>query len=198
MKKLALTLLGVAAATSMYGQGQFTFNDLNSTAAITIGASNGVSGQGAAGNFVGTGYTASLYYGPAGSTSYSQLTLFPGANTVFFGNSTADPDQTGGAGLFDGGTVTLPTTGTVDIGVAVWWSGAGASGAATSYAQAVADGYNTGTSALLPIALATGTQFPVALDNLASFTVVGVVPEPTTLALCGLGAASLLLFRRKK
>jgi len=195
MKKLAITLLSVAAATSMYGQGNFNFNDLSSTAAITIGASNGVSGQGAAGNFVGTGYTASLFYGPAGSTSYAQLTAFPGADTVFFGTGKSDPDQTGGAGLFDGGNVTLPTTGNVDIGVAVWWNG----GAATSYAQAVADGYNTGQSPLVPILLAVGaTAFPQDLTALSSFTVVGPVPEPTTLALCGLGAASLLLLRRKK
>jgi len=187
MKKLAITLLSVAAATTMYGQGNFNFNDTAATAAITIGTPN-VAGEGLAGQFVGTGYSASFFYGPAGSTAYSQLAYYgAGANTTFFGTGAADPDQTGGAGIFDGGNIVISNAvGNEVIGVAVWWSGGGAAGAATSFAQAVADGYNTGLSPLLTIPLATGTLFPVALDNLGSFT-VGVVPEPTTLALCGKG-----------
>jgi hypothetical protein len=198
MKKLAITLLSVAAATTMYGQGNFNFNDTASAAAITIGTVNAGSAEGLAGQFVGTGYSASFFYGAPGSTGYSNLTYFANANTVFFGNGVADADQSGGAGIFDGGNVVVPGLSTSGvIGVAVWWSGPGANGVATSYAQALADGYNTGLSPLLTIPLATGVQFPVALDGLASFT-VGTTPEPTTLALCGLGAASLLLFRRKK
>ncbi len=199
MKKLAITLLSVAAATTMYGQGNFNFNNVSSAALITIASANAGPAEGLTGQFVGTGYSASFFYGAVGSTAYSQLTYFgAGANTSFFGTGAADADQTGGAGLFDGGNVIIPgATGNEVIGVAVWWSGGGANGVATSYAQAVADGYNTGLSPLLTIPLATGTLFPVALDGLGSFQ-VGVVPEPATLALCGLGAASLLLFRRKK
>jgi hypothetical protein len=199
MKKLAITLLSVAAATTMYGQGNFNFNNVSSAALITVSSNNAGSAEGLTGQFVGTGYSAAFFYGPAGSTAYSQLTYFGNSNTTFFGTGAADADQSGGAGLFDGGNVVLPAgiTGNEVIGVAVWWSGGGAAGVATSYAQAVTDGYNTGLSPLLTIPLATGTLFPVALDGLASFQ-VGVVPEPTTLALCGLGAASLLLFRRKK
>jgi len=152
MKKIVITLLSVAAATSMYGQGNFNFNDINSSGAITIAASNGVAGEGAAGNFVATGYTASLFYGPAGSTSYSQLTMLPGADAVFFGSgaTASEANQLNGAGFFDGGNQTLPGfSGAVDIGVAVWWNGNGT----TSYAQALAAGYNTGLSALVTITL---------------------------------------------
>lgn len=209
MKKLAITLLGVAAATSMYAQGNFNFNNLSSTGTIKVGASNGVAGEGNAGFFVGTGYSASLYFGPSTATQFSQLTYFPisGGDPVFFGAGVADADQTSFAGNFDGGNVSFPSTGAVpiEVGVAVWWSGAGSGGhgVATSYNQALADGYNTGLSGLVPITLTTSAD-PSTIQDLTalqSFTVSGpitVSPEPTTLALCGLGAASLLLLRRKK
>jgi len=207
MKKLAITLLSVAAATSMYAQGNFNFNNLSSSGTITVG-SNGVAGQGNAGFFVGTGYSASLYWGPSTATQFSQLTYFPisTGDPVFFGTGVADPDQTGFAGNFDGGNVSFPGTGPIpiEVGVAVWWSGAGSGGhgVATSYNQALADGYNTGLSGLVPITLTTSADPSTIQDltALASFKVGGpaIVPEPTTLALCGLGAASLLLFRRKK
>jgi len=205
MKKIVITLLSVAAATTMYGQGSFAFNDFAATAAIKIGASNGVSGEGSPGFFVGSGYTASLYYGASSATQFSQLTYFPvpGGDPVFFGTGIADADQSAAAGIFDGGSFQIPgATGTVMMSVAVWWNGAGANGVAHTYAQALADGYNTGISPLLPIVLSTSADPSTyqALDALASFTVSGpsIVPEPTTLALCGLGAASLLLLRRKK
>jgi len=124
------------------------------------------------------------------------LTFLPGADAVFFGLGKFDADQLNGAGFFDGGNQTLPgLTGNVEIGVAGWWNGNGT----TSYAQALAAGYNTGLSALIPITLVTGTDPNVKdLGAMLPFTVGTVAPEPTTLALCGLGAASLLLFRRKK
>jgi len=206
MKKIAITLLSVAAATSMYAQGNFNFNNLSSSGAITIGGSNGVAGEGNPGFFVGTGYTASLYWGAASSTQFSQLTYAPitGGDPVFFGAGVADADQSNFAGNFDGGNVGFAGTANIPIqvAVAVWWSGAGANGVAHTYAQALADGYNTGISGLVPITLTTSADPSTIQDltALASFSVSGpsIVPEPTTLALCGLGAASLLLFRRKK
>ncbi len=209
MKKLAITLLSVAAATSMYAQGNFNFNNLSSSGAITISSSNNAgAAEGAGGFFVGTGYTASLYWGAASATQFSQLTYFPitGGDPVFFGAGVADADQSNFAGNFDGGNVGFANTLNIpiEVAVAVWWSGPGSGGhgVATSYAQALADGYNTGISGLVPITLTTSAD-PSTIQDLTalqSFTVgvVGVVPEPTTLALCGLGAASLLLFRRKK
>jgi len=54
----------------------------------------------------------------------------------------------------------------------------------------VADGYNAGISGLVPITLTTSADPSTIQDltALASFTVGTVAPEPTTLALCGLGA----------
>jgi len=206
MKKIAITLLSVAAATSMYAQGNFNFNNLSSSGAITINSSNNAgAAEGAGGFFVGTGYTASLYWGAASATQFGQLTYFPitGGDPVFFGAGVADADQSAFAGNFDGGNVGFPATANIpiEVAVAVWWSGPGSGGhgAATSYAQAVADGYNAGISGLVPITLTTSADPSTIQDltALASFTVGTVAPEPTTLALCGLGAASLLLFRRK-
>jgi hypothetical protein len=208
MKKAILFLAGLAVASSIHAQGAFNFNNLGSSGAITIGAFNAGPSEGLAGQFVGTGYAASLYYGPATATQFSQLSNFPIPGIpgffpifpVFFGNGVADPDQSSYAGFFDGGNISLPTEGTVEVGVAVWWIGPGPQGAATSYVQALADGYNTGFSAPIPIALSFTDTDPSTIQDLTAlqpFT-VGVVPEPTTLALCGLSAASLLLFRRKK
>jgi hypothetical protein len=204
MKKLAITLLSVAAATTMYGQGNFNFNNLNATGTIKVGAPS-APGEGNPGFFVGTGYTASLYWGAASSTMFSQLTYFPivGGDPKFFGAGVADPDQSAFAGLFDGGNVTIPSGAgngvTIQVGVAVWWSGPGASGVATSYAQALADGYNTGLSGIIPIVMTT-TADPSVIQDLTALPSVQIsqAPEPTTLAFCGLGAAALLLFRRRK
>jgi hypothetical protein len=71
----------------------------------------------------------------------------------------------------------------------------------TTYAAALADGSATGTSGIFegPAGgLVNPVPFPPASigDGMPSFLVT--TPEPTTLALCGLGAASLLLLRRKK
>jgi hypothetical protein len=203
MKKAALFLLCLVFASSSQAQGyfegpgyNFAFDNLNSTAAITVATANAGPSEGLPGYFVGTGYTASLYWGPASATRFDQLTLFPHADTVFFGAGIADPDQTNGAGYFDGGDIVLPTTDYyIQAAVAVWWNGPGANGVATSYAQAQADGYNTGQSPILTVPLAYGLEFPEDLYNLASFQ-VGVVPEPATLTLCGLGAAALLCLRR--
>ena len=185
-------------ASSSQAQGDFAFNNLFAPGAITIANDpfNAGPSEGLPGYFVGTGYTASLYLGPASATRFDQLTLFPGADTVFFGAGIADPDQTNGAGYFDGGDIVSPVPGYyIQVSVAVWWNGPGANGVATSYAQAQADGYNTGQSPILTVPLAYGLEFPEDLYNLASFQ-VGVVPEPATLTLCGLGAAALLCLRR--
>lgn len=73
-------------------------------------------------------------------------------------------------------------------------------GSDATYAAALLDGSAVGTSGIYQT-LTGGTgaiQGPPRSvgDGMPSFLVA--TPEPTTLALCGLGAASLLLFRRRK
>jgi hypothetical protein len=197
MKKAALFLVTLTVASSVYGQHELEFNNLSASGTITIDPTNNAGpSEGLPSYFPGTGYTASLYWGPASATRFDQLMLFPGADTVFFGAGIADPDQTNGAGLFDGGSITFPVGGPVEVAVAVWWHGPGPNGVATDYVSAGAMGYNVGASDPLLVDLPWGTgAFPPDLIGLASFT-VGVVPEPGTLTLCGLGAAALLCLRR--
>jgi len=110
-------------------------------------------------------------------------------------------DNTTGAGYFaysnpadQSSTVVVPgQTGTITVEAAAWWSADG------GYLQALAANDNAGQSQAVSLALATGVQLvPNANEIWGPFTVGANSPEPTTLALCGLGAASLLLFRRKK
>jgi hypothetical protein len=83
------------------------------------------------------------------------------------------------------------------------------SGATTIYAEIIAfngTAWNTGStyqghSASFAVPVATGLNLPSGdqLDAMAPFNVYLVaVPEPTTMALGGLGLAALLVARRKK
>lgn len=209
MKKIAVFLASLVIASSVHGQGFFIFGNTQSTGNITI--HGGVPGEGAEGNFVGTGYNATLFWGPNNAIMFSQLSsLLPPNSTVsngtpsseetaaFLGVAPSEPDQHNEAGFFFDGTVQFGNTLNIPIkvAVAVWWNGPGAFGVATSYSQALLDGYNTGVSDLVPLTLQIGANPNVPnLSALQPF-IVGV-PEPSTSAICGLGAASLCLFRRK-
>jgi len=216
MKKTIMFALGLAVTASVYGQGQLIFDnyDINGgvPAPVTIGGTNAGAAEGAAGANIGSTYSAALYYlngtvAPGAFDSSSPI-LAAISLSSFIGTTGGSP-TTDGAGLFayTGGPqgsalLTIPTagdtSGKVTVEVRAWWNNGGA---VTSYDQALAAGYNVGESAAFGLTLATGTVLPNTIDGFTSFTVGAtptVTPEPATLALCGLGAASLLLFRRKK
>jgi hypothetical protein len=94
-----------------------------------------------------------------------------------------------------GGTVTVAGLAAGTVG---YFEVAGWTGNAASYAQATGDagfttvfGGNTGGSGSPPAP-------PVNLTGWSGNLNLTPVPEPTTIALGGLGAAALLLFRRRK
>ncbi len=201
MKKILTVLVSAVAATAVYGQGYFNFNNLAASGTITIGAQH-AAGEGNAGDYVGSSYNVGLYYSTtaiSGVVDPSTLTFLAGSTTAFFGttgSAGAGHSPAGdGAGLFDGAVATINGTAdgqTLYAEAVVWWGGA------ASYSAALAAGQNVGVSAVVPIRLASGTDNTIAdMGALTSFT-VGIVPEPTTIALGGLGAAALLLFRRRK
>src|SRR5260370_4511850 len=159
MKTIALFLTSLVVTFSVRGQGFFIFGNTQSTGNITI--HGGAPGEGAEGNFVGTGYNATLFWGPNSAIMFSQLSsILPPNSTVsngtpssqetapFFGVAPSEPNQSNEAGFFFDGTVQFGNTLNIPIkvAIAVWWNGPGAFGVATSYNQALVDGYNTGVS----------------------------------------------------
>jgi len=151
----------------------------------------------------GTGWDIALYAGPTTATSYSQMTLL--TLETAFGTKTALPWALG--------TTTQPTSvpaggANANYEVFIWNYTAGNAlaigdaGAAQAAFAANTPGFELGSTPVLTIGGSTGlgggsilppnTEFQ-SFDLLATST-----PEPATLAIAGIGAAGLLLFRRKK
>ena len=203
MKKLLLTLTVVAAsALTMYGQGRVLFNNLSAASGITVGAANQGATGGTPGQNVGANYSVQLMWAPVGTyatdTAFAAAALGSSAATAFFGTTGGGP-ATDGAGLFDGGTIPNPVgtsmpAGAYSMMARAWFNG----GQYATYDAAKTAGRNTGYSMFN----LTATAFPAGAPNtvFTPFTVgsAGTVPEPSTFALAGLGAAALLLFRRRK
>jgi len=150
--------------------------------------------------------------GPAGlADTYSSLAGFVAANPGWgFASGTPAAAIIGfGAGLFNGGTLTIPgiPNGGAAQYIIVGWSGAFTTYEA-AYAADLANPNNQpsfiGVSAIDSIAKTgdpTATPPGTAVSLRPTFTGITlapiVVPEPATFALAGLGLAALLVFRRR-
>ncbi len=201
MKQESVILFLVFLSLSAYSQGSFLFNnvDVEPVPLVTINTAPGSfnPANGPAGAFIGSDYTASLYYLNGAVTDQATFDsnnpiFFPSADTLFLG--TTGFTTSNGAGQFAGGIMNLPTTGTVSVQVRAWYNGGGVY---SSYDQALAGGQNVGKSNPVVLTLAVGAPPPPQMNGLLPFT-VAVVPEPSTFALVGLGGLALLLFRRRK
>jgi hypothetical protein len=202
MKKILITI-GLAVLTCS-SQAQGTLNFVNSAATIITLSSNSVF-LGAAPNALG-GFRYELFFGPAGTTAANLLN----ASGVIATN-------TGTAGRFSAGSNLaipgLPAGGTAAIMVRGWSSNLGANYAAAKInwdlglpgflgQSAVAPNFLTGGGA--PIAILASPVFGgasgiVPLSGTTGFTMFHStpVPEPTSMALAGIGAAAMLIFRRR-
>jgi len=198
-KSVILAILGLSvAAVSSYGQGTIAFN--------TYGAASGNGIIVTFGNGPLLGTTAGPGSAFTGELLFSTTLINDSATTALTANnplsggwtvaSTAafDTGAAGGPGGF--GYVAGPN-----------FSFAGPGGAGPFYFEIAAyngASYGAGTyaghSATFQATLVTGTTLPDPnqLNNLQSFAVFQTVPEPTTIALGGLGLAALLVARRKK
>lgn len=178
MKRLLLASAFVAAAATAMAQGTVKFSNYSTVDGINapVFAPGGVK--------LGSAYLGQLYAGPTADS------LTP------VGIGTGFKDAAGvGSGYIIGGTATI---GNVAPGATAFiqlraWEAAGG----TSYEAAQASGKMFGSSTTLQIVTGGGGSppaVPAPLTGLASFT---LVPEPSTLALGVLGAAALLLRRRR-
>jgi hypothetical protein len=198
-KSIFIAVLGVTAvaATSSYGQGFVAFSSY-----IANGGSGALTSTFGTATPLGVGYTAYLYYAlgtvsdPVNESLVSSITSpISGAFTLLAGSGTAY-DNSGnaigaaGLGYFDGATLTIPSY----SGGAISWEILASNGS----------GSVVGRSGSFTDSSIAGPDVPVGVigDNTTggfpSF-LVAPVPEPTTLALAGLGGlASLVALRRKQ
>ena len=144
----------------------------------------------------GPSFRADLLYG----TSASTVTSDAGFDTGFSSGI--------GAGYFLGGNPVIPLTGTVFVRIVVWQAAAGASwaaatGGAINYASNPATylengGTEWGFGNVFSVNVRVIPNPPVGFQGLILPLQLQVAPEPASLALGGLGAGVLLLFRRRK
>ena len=184
-KSIFIAVLGVATAVAAYGQGQVNFSNYYASGQPTgIKYANGAD----AGMFVGSEMTATLLFGASTDTLISQLAVAPGSATAIgaFGPAVPGANTLLGAGIVSGPTLTLGV-GTFAFAISV-------TGTFNSQVYNGVSGIfvgSTNPSNLLPPA-----NLPNGLTH--ANILVSSVPEPTTMALGGLGLAALMLFRRKQ
>jgi hypothetical protein len=226
MKKTLLTAILMAGAASAFSQGAINWGngitgnanrwpiygpDPGNPSLVVTGQSS--LGAGPAGSTV---YGGGLLGGPANSPGSSfTMAFFAGAssssNTLSLIASTTFRTSTGNstlpAGLVQGSTVTIPGVGP---GQTAFWQARvwnNQSGTITTWAAAevawqtglTSGGVSgIGTTPALGGSLTDGTVFNT--PNLTGGTSFNIyfVPEPTSFALAGLGAAALMIFRRRK
>jgi hypothetical protein len=183
------------------GQGYMSFDNIGvmpGPAPVSISSAPGTfnPADGPAGAYLGSDYTASLYFLNGTITDEavfdsSNPMLFLPADVQFDGTTGFQPN---GAGGFNRGAVYLSAaTGyNVTVQVRAWYNGGGVY---TSYDQALATGQNVGESNPVSLTLADPTSPVTQMNGLLPFT-VGNVPEPTSPALFGLAGFSWWVLRR--
>jgi hypothetical protein len=193
MKKLAAMLCLGAMTTGAFAQGTVTFNN-NPATLMSVGLPG--AGVATAANSPGSYYYGLLtsLTGAAGSFTFAGV----------YGTNNA------AAGRFTGGTAALaniaPGT-SFSFEVAGWSASLGA----TFDPNWLTGNFGTASGSFglsgIGTAVAGGGTPPAppgiifgatGLTSGFNMTPTGVVPEPTSMALAGLGAAALLIFRRRK
>jgi hypothetical protein len=213
MKKLLLTSLASLLTVAAFAQGTVTFQNANTLSGWnpvadrhvkfgeTAAAFNPllVAGANVSSNYAGVNLTslrAALFYAPGtvADGDWLQVNLAAGGTAATFKNSTSSS-----AGSWFGGTRTLTTIaaqgGVASLMVVVWDS----SLSADPLSVAARGGLWGRSSVFAYTTPASSTPAPVDFlpNNLQSFT-IGVIPEPSSMAIAGLGAAALVFFRRRK
>jgi hypothetical protein len=216
MKKLILSVITLTSAASVFAQGTVELNNHVVGIGVThvwagpVYLSGNSPNDTPAGTTVyGAGYLLiGTTGGMVGITTYAQLLGANGAGAAESSllPSTSPPTtfRTGaGAGFFAATTATFnnipPDAAAGSFELAVWDNSTGLYSTWIQASSAVAAGtIFGGRSAEFTLLQIGGTTFtpPDIVPAMQSFSIS--IPEPTTVALAGLGAAALLIFRRRK
>jgi hypothetical protein len=199
-RSIFIAVLGMGSAAVAFGQGKIDFSNYTSPSApkVTFNANGALDPvPGDAGLSVGSGVNAELayYVGTSVSdvpTSLAQMTLLS-SSIVSFGLAGGDANGSTYAGWFEGGVVTIPGVTSANNNfesfevlafVGSTYSGASYAGNSSIFQSPTTATSSSGVPGFVP-------------GSWQNFT-VQAVPEPTTLAIAGLGSAALLALRRKK
>lgn len=193
MKKLVLTLAVIGCTAGAFAQGtMITIDNLNGAGSKTA-TSNGLFFDGA-----GNPFTGAMKLSLLGGANSASLTGIATVNMLYSGVPGVYLDDSFGTynvnGVAPGGVATLQ--------VQAW------TGSANSFATAAGtEKFNAWNGTQLvggdtfTFTQATGgggtpPGLPKSLDGMPAMQLV--IPEPSTIALAGLGAAALLIYRRRQ
>ena len=199
MKKLALTgIATLALGAAAFAQGIVAIDDSQSgggIADLTAGSYyTGPFGM-EVWDYTGTTIPSGINNALTQLAAYTAMTSVPFTKEQTFTGTMSD-------GTFSLGTVTMsqaiPAGSSVVIGLAAW------NNSGANWAAGTPQGAHAGVIAFVNPTVANPgggpPPVPASLSGFASDLVMTTVstPEPGTLALAGLGLASLLIFRRRK
>jgi hypothetical protein len=201
-KSILLAIVGLAASVApSFGLGYIMMdNYFTDGPYVTYGPGSG----GVVGTGLGAGWTAGLYYAlgdvtgsiaadPTGNTDPAALggglTLGagPGSTAAFY---TSSADTPGAFQAFTGFDVNGNPGDTITVMI-VAYNG-------SSYLTSFDRGHSTPFTMILAAQIQPPNTPSAVGTYMSGFSIIGPVPEPTTLALGSLGLATLMLFRRKK
>jgi hypothetical protein len=194
MKKLLIiSALVIAGALSVHAQGRIAF----ASAGVGVNAKFATSPLSPTGSNLITAsmanFRADLFWAPGNTTvGVDASTLAPQNYNANFSTVALQ------AGYFGVGTRTVEgwVSGPIVAQVRVWDTSFG------SYAQAHdalgGSWFESPLFIVTPTVVPTAPANLVGLGNGVTYTLIYNIPEPTTFTLAGLGAAALLIFRRRR
>jgi len=199
-RNIFIAVLGMGSMAVAFGQGKIIFSNYTSTSApkVHFNANPALAPAGAAGLTVGSSVSAELAYYVGTSaldvpSSLSSMTLAPSTINPF-GLAGGDANGSQYAGWFSGSVFQVPG---VSAANNTFVSFEVLAFIGSSYANATYAGNSSIFQSPTSATSSSGTPGMVP-GSWQNFT-VSAVPEPTTLALAGLGGlASLVALRRKQ
>ena len=205
MKKVLLILAITSVAVGAFAQGKV--NIINSAGTVFRWGSAETlkpADQALAGTAIATSYTGLSYqlYGNPSATATADMLAALG-NALTFPNGGLAAGRISGSSLSlsdgTGGTLAFPANTRATFQLKLWENSYG------NYAAALAAGGYVGTSPVFTMVPGAATANSIVSSLSPAMSTwfntplnVGVIPEPATASLIGLGLASLLIFRRKK